>query len=298
MRDDDRDTASDGAGLGRLPQLVASDLDGTLLRGDGTVSQRTVRVVGRLQEAGVEFVLATARPPEWVHDLTSVVGDHGMVICSNGAYVYDVARRRVVSERLFQQAIVIELLTELRQAIPSITFAVQRSDGFGREPRYVGRLDLGEQARVADIEDLLDPLPGKLLARASGLSETDFLERVAEVIGERAIVAHSGTAGLAEISAAGVTKAAVLAQWCATRGIDAADVWAFGDMPNDIDMLTWAGTSFAMANAHRDVLAIASYACASNDDDGVAEVLERALDGTLPHRLGDADGRHSAAPPG
>ena len=97
------------------------------------------------------------------------------------------------------------------------------------------------------------------------------------MVGSRAIVSFSGVGGLAEINAAGVTKAAVLADWCAERGIGAEDVWAFGDMPNDLPMLAWAGTSYAMANAHPDVIATATHRAASNDEDGVAQILRTCV---------------------
>jgi hydroxymethylpyrimidine pyrophosphatase-like HAD family hydrolase len=59
------------------------------------------------------------------------------------------------------------------------------------------------------------------------------------------------------------------------QGVAAREVVAFGDMPNDVPMLTWAGTSYAMANAHPDVLAAVTHTTGRNDDDGVAMVLER-----------------------
>jgi hypothetical protein len=97
-------------------------------------------------------------------------------------------------------------------------------------------------------------------------------------VGDRAVVSFSGATGLAEISAAGVTKAAALGDWCAAQGIDRVEVLAFGDMPNDLPMLTWAGRSYGVANAHPDVLAMVDEVCASNDDDGVALVLEALLE--------------------
>jgi hydroxymethylpyrimidine pyrophosphatase-like HAD family hydrolase len=74
-----------------------------------------------------------------------------------------------------------------------------------------------------------------------------------------------------------VTKAAGLVRWCTRTGIHPADVWAFGDMPNDVPMLEWAGVGWAVANAHPDARAAASRTCASNDEDGVARTLEWAL---------------------
>jgi hydroxymethylpyrimidine pyrophosphatase-like HAD family hydrolase len=130
----------------------------------------------------------------------------------------------------------------------------------------------------APIEDLpRDAVVGKLLARTERLAEDDVIPRVAEVLGDRALVQHSGTGGLAEILAPGVTKAAGLVRWCTRTGIHPADVWAFGDMPNDVPMLEWAGVGWAVANAHPDARAAASRTCASNDEDGVARTLEWAL---------------------
>jgi hypothetical protein len=82
-----------------------------------------------------------------------------------------------------------------------------------------------------------------------------------------------------------VTKASALGEWCAARGINSADVFAFGDMPNDLPMLAWSGRSFGVANAHPDVLDTVDEVCASNDDDGVAQVLEAVLAAHSSHSL-------------
>ena len=95
------------------------------------------------------------------------------------------------------------------------------------------------------------------------------------VVGGRLVITWSSATALLEISGPGVTKASTLALLCADLGIGAADVIAFGDMPNDLPMLTWAGRGVAVANAHPDVLAAADEVTTSNDDDGVAEVLSR-----------------------
>ncbi|MGI8992984.1 MAG: Cof-type HAD-IIB family hydrolase [Nocardioidaceae bacterium] len=259
------------------PRLIASDLDGTLLNSGGRLSRRTADALTAVQDLGVGLVIATARPPRWMHGLTEIIGDHGVVICSNGAFLYHVPNRTVLAERSLTTAVVKELVAALRAAIPSITFAVESATGFGREPSYVDLQVAPPGIPVRDIAELLDPLPGKLLARAPDLGQEEFLAAVTDVVGDTAIVAYSGAGGLAEISAAGVTKAAVLADWAAERGTGADDVWAFGDMPNDLAMLTWAGTSFAVANAHADVLAATTYTIGSNDDDGVAEIIELLL---------------------
>jgi hypothetical protein len=261
----------------RPPRLVVSDLDGTLLRSDGTFSERTVAAVADLQATGIGWVVATARPPRWMHDLGPLVGDEGVAICSNGAFVYDVANRTVVAERTIPLEALTEIVSDLKDAVPDISFAVEHRDGFGRETGYEDEYREADIRLVAAVPELFEPLPGKLLARSAAADHATFLATVATVVGDRAVVAFSGATGLAEISAAGVTKAAVLATWCEERGLEADDVWAFGDMPNDLPMLSWAGTAFAVANAHPDVVAVADHTVASNDEDGVAQILETLL---------------------
>ncbi len=268
-----------------LPAVVASDLDGTLLRSDGTVSRRTRETLHRVEQAGTEVVLVTARPPRWLDHLGDIAGAHGVILCSNGAFAYDVRSHTVTAEHCLTSDTVLSLAADLREALPGIGFAVERRTGFAHEPGYVIAGSEPRGVAVVDVPDsdaamleaLLDPLPGKLLAKCPGVPDEEFHETVRAVVGERAVLAFSGAFGLAEICASGVTKAAALADWCAERGVAARDVWAFGDMPNDIPMLAWAGTSFAVAGGHPEVLAAATSVCPSNDVDGVAQVLDAAL---------------------
>jgi hydroxymethylpyrimidine pyrophosphatase-like HAD family hydrolase len=102
----------------------------------------------------------------------------------------------------------------------------------------------------------------------------ELMRQVKEIVAEHATVTHAGSPFL-EIAAAGVTKAWALAAHCQRQGIDASQVLAFGDMPNDLPMLEWAGRSVAVANAHPTLLTAASDITQSNEDDGVATFLER-----------------------
>lgn len=257
-----------------MPRVVATDLDGTLLRTDGTVSDRTRRAMGAVEAAGLRTVLVTARPPRWLDDLESIVGAHGVAICGNGAFVYDVPRRTVTAAYGFDPAALAPVLTDLRRELPGITFAAERTSGYGHEIGYTSDHPVPADAIRGPVDALLGEPVGKLLARHPGFADEAFRATVAHVVGERGIVSYSGAGGLAEISAPGVTKAAGLARWCTGLGIEADAVWAFGDMPNDLPMLAWAGTGVAVANAHPDVLAAADVVCPTNDDDGVAQVLE------------------------
>ena len=259
------------------PRLVATDLDGTLLRSDGTGSERTAAALRAVQAEGIRTVLVTARPPRWLDPLAHLVGDGGVALCGNGAFVYDVRSRTVLSQHGIEADAVAAIVADLRRELPGVTFAAERASGFALEHGYQSLHPIPGEAVRGPLGVRGDEPVGKLLGRHPDLVEAEFLARVAEVVGDRGIVAFSGAGGLAEISAPGVTKAAALESWCADLGIAAADVWAFGDMPNDLPMIAWAGTSFAVANAHPDVLAAADHVCPANDDDGVAQTLETLL---------------------
>jgi Cof subfamily protein (haloacid dehalogenase superfamily) len=257
------------------PRLVASDLDGTLVRSDGTVAPRTVEVLARVEEAGVPFVMVTGRPPRWMAEISRQTGHRGLAVCANGALVYDLHTERVVQSSLLEEAAAGEVATALRDAFPEIAFAVERPDlRFGHEETYVPSYPVADP-RPSPVQELVAGGVVKLLARHRGLSSDELLAAARAAVGDRATLTHSNNDGLLEISAPGISKATGLAALARQHGVEQEQVVAFGDMPNDLPMLAWAGHAVAVANAHAEVREAADEVTASNDDDGVAQVLER-----------------------
>ncbi len=261
------------------PRLIATDLDGTLVRSDGTISARSVAALAAVSACGIHTVVVTARPPRWLHDIEDVLGPHGIAVCGNGAFVYDVAGRRLLRQEGFDPTVLQSIVRDLRQAVPGVVCAAERGVGAWVEPDFPDpHGDAGEHGAIRRPLDELDDEPvGKLLALAPQVATDELLPLVERIVGDRGVLAYSGAGGLAEVNPPGVTKAAGLARWCADRDVVAGDVWAFGDMPNDLPMLRWAGVGVAVANAHIEVLAHADLVCPSNDEDGVAVVLESLL---------------------
>jgi Cof subfamily protein (haloacid dehalogenase superfamily) len=258
-----------------LPRVVATDLDGTLLRSDGTVSARSRHALGAAEDAGALVVLVTGRPPRWMAPVVEQTGHRGLAVCANGALVYDMHTEEVLEEHLLEPEIAVEITRALRDSLPGLAFAVERGQhGFAHEPAY--RPGWDTEDKVVDALDRIMTEPmAKLLARHPELDPDTLLARAREIVGEVATLTHSSQDGLLEISAAGVSKASTLELVCAQRGYAATDVVAFGDMPNDIPLLVWAGWSVAVENAHPDVMDVVDEVTASNDDDGVAVVLDR-----------------------
>ncbi|MGW3493313.1 Cof-type HAD-IIB family hydrolase [Streptomyces sp. NPDC001020] len=269
------------------PRLIATDLDGTLLRDDKSVSERTVAALAAAEKAGVEVFFVTGRPARWMGVVSDHVHGHGLAICGNGAAVVDLhggpGAHRFVKVRELARENALDTVGLLREAAPGTVYAVEKTYGFHQEPAYP-KLHMEDPGLRAPAEELLaadgsiahEPVL-KILAYHPELNPDDFLTLARLAVGDRASITRSSPSALLEISGPGVSKASTLALCCAERGISQEEVIAFGDMPNDVEMLTWAGQSYAMGNAHPDVIAAASGRTVANNEDGVAVVIERIL---------------------
>lgn len=275
--------------------LVASDLDGTLLRPPnrprvdpgrdraamraavdlGSITDRTRSVLDRLRADGIEVVAVTGRPPRWVHAID--LGP-GLAICSNGALVVDLQTEEVLVERALAPDLAAECVRRLRALHPDGMFAVEFADGVAMEEAWADAIprDLHGE-RIGPAEDLVGEPAAKVLMRVPGTEGDSFIDAATEAVGDIAVVTASGGLQLVEVSAPGVDKATTLALLCDERGIPPERVVAFGDARNDLSMLAWAGTGVAMADAHPTVIAAADHVTGTNADDGVAAWLEQNL---------------------
>ena len=145
----------------------------------------------------------------------------------------------------------------LREAVPGTSYAVETRAGIELEPEFMERYPVPDAARRDHVDVLLDKGAWKILARHEELGPQEFWDLAEDATGDRLTITWSSSTTLLEISAAQVTKASTLAMVCADLGIGPDEVIAFGDMPNDIPMLSWAGRSWAMADAHPTVVEVA-----------------------------------------
>lgn len=261
-------------------RLIATDLDGTLLRSDGSTSEYTRDVLQRVA-ALVPIALVTARPPRTARLIAETLGVKAHLICCNGALVYDTSTSRVERHSPITVEDARRLIESLRRALPGVVFAAELELGYGCEPEY--RQLMGPPGHITDPSPVLaDALElcgvpvTKLIVRHSEHSASTLAVVLAAAVGIDFTTTYSGTAFL-EISAGGVSKASALAALSTQLGVMRQHVLAFGDMRNDLPMMAWAGHSIAVANAHPEVLAAAHETVESNDDDGVARTLERLV---------------------
>ena len=241
------------------------------------MSARTVAALDRARASGARVVVVTARPPRHVTRVLGAAGwSDALAVCSNGALVYDLHDQRVVSDSRVDEAAAMAVAAAFTDRMPDVAWAVETGFELVSGPGwgYTFSGDEEHHVRLDDLADLWTHPLVKVLGW-SGERTADELVAVVRALGLPGVEpTHSGGPGIIELSAGGTTKAGALADSVAGWGVSAVEVAAFGDMPNDVPMLRWAGRSWAVDNAHDEALAAADHATASNDDDGVAVVLE------------------------
>ncbi|MGB2970367.1 MAG: HAD hydrolase family protein [Candidatus Nanopelagicales bacterium] len=285
-------------------RMIATDLDGTLLQPDGTVSPRSAAALELARRNGLLVTLVTGRPPRWLAPVANQTGWHGYAAAANGAVLIDLDKRVVEETFPIAGEAANEAVARIREFMPGATFGVENvragtplrstptdnpydqapltNTEFGHEPGFRARLGIPIEAPVAPIADLIargDVV--KLLARGPDgglLDPDDTMVQLTEVLAGVVTVTHSTPSSvLLELSAATTSKESGVAWLAKTHGIAREDVIAVGDMPNDLPMLRWAGEGWAVGNAHAHVLAEvgADRILPPHTEDGVAGLIER-----------------------
>ena len=262
--------------------VVATDLDGTLLRSDRTISARTADAMAGADAAGIRVVWASARARHSIDDLAASCGFRGTAIGANGAVVLDLAdgTPNIVATRSVPAETVASVKTFVRSLVPGVAFATVGATRFVAEAGYAELCvfaDHHRQPHEMELSDLglsIDVEPTvKIVARHRDTTSEDLYDLVAAAGLNGVELTHSG-APYIEMSASGVSKASALQELCEQWGVSPDSVAAVGDARNDLPMLAWAGTALCPSNAAAPVRAVVDRVLGSNDDDAVARYLE------------------------
>lgn len=256
-------------------RLIATDIDGTIVPHLGGPSPRTVATLQACQDRGVEVVLVTGRPLRWLPHVVQPLGFTGSVICVNGATIVQAPSLDVVDITPLPTDVVKTTLEKLQTQWPQAALGVETLEGLVTSRIHEQGWKYAPDVVTRSVAELARPQVVKVLARCPGISADDLMAQAQQLLGAGVEVSHSNASDcLVEVAPLGVTKASTLARWCADRGFEPADVVAFGDMPNDVPMLRWAGVSYAMAGGHQAALAAAGRVAPECAEDGVARVLD------------------------
>ena len=269
--------------MSELPpiRMIATDIDGTMLRSDGSLSPRVRDSLLAAQDAGIEVVPTTGRPYMVSTDVIEASTLDGYWIFANGAVTWHLGDDRLVRGHWITKESARQLVVELRAALPDAGFAIEMERAVSFEPGFEKLVPIRPAAGLhADVLDGLTNRVQKVLVFHPGLTVDKLFELVGRVVGDHAVPSYSGLSFI-EVAPTLVTKASAVEDLAADLGITRNEVATFGDNHNDVSMLEWANRSHAMANATRDAKEAAATIIGANDEDGLAI----AVDELIAHRL-------------
>jgi len=269
------------------PKLVASDLDGTLLDSAGEVSERTRAALNACWDAGIPVVGVTGRGPRLLDSVRVSLDGRGIAVLAQGGFVVDLDRNEILRTVGLPRSQAMRVIAQVEAVAGELVLAVEDA-AEQAEARGPLRVQHGFDWPYPEPSHLLpkdEVLPQgavlKVFLRSAALGQDELLELAQQVIDPaEAEVTHAGL-GFIEVLPPGVTKATGLAVALERHGVGFGDVLVFGDMPNDLPMISAVleacGRAVAVANAHPAVRAAAPETTSGHDVDGVARYLEKVL---------------------
>ncbi|WP_328318440.1 HAD family hydrolase [Streptomyces sp. NBC_00388] len=262
-------------------KLIATDLDGTLLRDDDSVSERTRAALAAMTAAGAAHIVVTGRAVPWTRHILEGLGYEGLAVCAQGAQVYHAGEDRLLTSVTLDRRLAGVAIAKIEADTGPLALAASR-DGLDGEvlvsPDYRAHKGPLPVVRFEDRAELWSAPINKVYIQHPELSDDALAQAARQSAGNLVDVVMAGE-GVVEILPLGLSKATGLSLAARRLGLTASDTIAFGDMPNDIPMFGWAAHGVAMANAHDSLKAVADEVTTSNGDDGIAVVLERLLPG-------------------
>ena len=259
-------------------RLIATDLDGTLLRSDESVSRRTRDALAAATAAGAAHIVVTGRAVPWTRHILDDLGYDGLAVCGQGAQVYDAGEHRLLTSVTLDRQLAGVAPAKIEAEVGPLYLAASRDGLDGEVLVGAGYAVTGTLPSIplTDVADLWAAPLSKIYIQHPKLSDDELAEAAQRAAGGFVTVAMAG-AGIVELLPLGLSKATGLSLAARRLGLKAADTIAFGDMPNDIPMFAWSSYGVAMANAHEELKAVADEVTSSNEEDGIAVVLERLL---------------------
>ncbi|MFF3373406.1 HAD family hydrolase [Streptomyces sp. NPDC002680] len=258
--------------------LVATDLDGTLLRSDESVSARTREALAAATARGAAHIVVTGRGVRWTRHILDELGYEGLAVCGQGSQVYDAGAHRLLTSITLDRQLASLALAKIEAETGPLFLAASRAGLDGDVLVGAGYSGVGALPFVplTDPSELWAEPLSKIYIQHPTLSADQLTEVATRTAGGFVTVTMAGE-DIVELLPLGLSKAKGLSLAARRLGLRSADTIAFGDMPNDIPMFAWAAHGVAMAGAHAELLAVADEVTASNDEDGIAVVLERLL---------------------
>ncbi|ETP72846.1 HAD-superfamily hydrolase, subfamily IIB [Lachnospiraceae bacterium JC7] len=265
-------------------KMIALDLDGTLTNSQKTVSERNKEALKKAADMGVHVVLASGRPLVGIRPVAEMVGLSeigGYMLAYNGAHIVDGVTGETIMETMIPEEYYQDIV-KYGSMFEDVTILTYNHEGAVTldDTNYYAVLEAKiNRVKLQKVSDLCEALDGPV-CKFLCVGEHDHLREIEKLLkekyGDKLNVFFSETYFL-EIVPPGIEKAASLRQLMKKFGIDRSELIACGDGMNDITMIDYAGLGVAMENAQDALRSRADYITDTNDNDGVAEVIEKFI---------------------
>ncbi len=263
------------------PSVIALDLDGTLTNDEKIITPRTKEALMKAQQQGIRLCLASGRPPYGMYPLAEqlrMAEYGGLLLCYNGGHVEDCQTGEVYVEKTLPEDVLAPLSEYQRMSgFALMTYYGEHIYTEFPDDRYVAQSSRNNKMTVVKVNNFLTDAPrplNKCLLVGSPAKVPYWENRIASDMEGRMHVCHS-TPYFIELLPLGIDKGPALLSLLDKLGLSADSLMAFGDSRNDLSMIQCAGFGVAMGNAEDDIKAAADYVTLSNNDDGIAAVIEK-----------------------
>lgn len=264
-------------------KMIVLDIDGTLTNDEKMITPKTLDALKRAQKAGILLVLASGRPAAGLEKLSRELEldqHHGILLSYNGGKVLDAQDGRIFYEKSIPMERAIAVLKHLEQ-FPVTPMTYQENylyvpDRNGYKVSYESSINGIAVKETGSLSGFLNFSPVKILMAAPEEVLLARMEEITAPFAEEFSFVMSAPFYL-ECNRKGINKAASLDCVCRSLGISQDNIISFGDAQNDITMVEYAGLGVAMGNACQELKAVADEVTLSNNEDGIAAVLEKHL---------------------
>lgn len=269
-------------------KLICMDMDGTLLNDKKEVSERSKKAINKAHELGVKVVIATGRIFVSAEFYGDIIGVKAPIIASNGAYVREKDSDKAIYEKGLgyeNYQLVIDLLKKY-DIVPHFytedTIYTEKLVHSSLAYKNANKtLPINRQVKIEVVDDwsrlFAERNPKIIKAMAVGDDAKKIKEAKDEFIKLNRFQVVSSMKNAFEVMAKTTSKGNALKKICDYYGIDRNEIISIGDNENDISMIEFAGLGVAMGNAEQIVKNIADYITTTNEEDGVANVIEKYI---------------------
>jgi len=260
-------------------KLIAVDMDGTLLNSASVITEVTKTAILQAIDYGVIFVVSTGRPMRAVENVNALFDEDMPFIVFNGATVVMGKSRKVLFNKYLDVASAREIFKiGISRGIPVVLWTGERLWA-SREcsiTRKYQQISGADMAIISNIDDLAEQDIYKMLWIGTPEEMNRFQREMSAFFGN-AVNCHTSRPEFLEFVSSEADKGSAMAEIGKVYGIDKSEMIAIGDSYNDVSMLKYAGFSIAMQNAPDDIKAICSHVTLSNNNDGVAAVINKYI---------------------